>query len=947
MGGPIFGRSFELEAIGRIAEITTDGLGPAAAIVVGDAGQGKTGLLGAARGRLGLAHLFDVTGFEAERGVPLAAAASLLADLAKLGDPKHAALLAGPPSADATSLEPIRVLEAAHRIIDELPSAGILLDDAQWVDELSIALCHYLLRAAGTGPPRLLLLAAGRPSAATAGLRSSLERLLPADRVAVIELGPIARDDGMALALSIRPALSPEAAATVWATAGGSPFWIRALSSAGGDVGDLTGRLAREVLGLDDATRDLLSTLAVLGRPAAPRELEGLATSSRDRVDEGIEVLVERGLVHRTAGMIGFAHDLVREAVSRDIPGATRRDAHRRIASRLEEEAGDDVQMLQRALQHRRDGRLALGELAARIARSPRRRWLGADGMRELAGIADGLPTADAATASLQADVAALAAELNEHAFAYERMAALAGGASDRPSRARAALGAARESFLLGRREDAHLWLARAREQAGDDGAFQIEVDAVEAWVITFLDRHPTEGWSMSEGALRRARDLVAAAGGLDLLGPRERHALIEAVRAGWLAALQGDRLADMGELSEELFAASRGFDETAQIEALTLRGVTYRAELRFLEAEASFRRGWTVARERVLPAIAIDAGHWLALTLHDLGDLDDAEAVADEVRGLVARVGDYSRVRARSRTAGHVIAFTGGAWREGLDRIIATAADEADPHARLSLHQEVAVLLARVVGAAGRAEVLTQIADARRFAGEAGCPRCHLELELMAAEALARVGRTDEAISTLAAWRAGRPRPVPNDAFNGQWADALLAGEIGGPEAGVAALATFVDVAAAADRRVDALWAGIDLARALAAEDRGRAAEAFRDVAVKADAIGARTQRLIAEQELRALGVRTWRRHPASESTRALAELTDRELEVAMLLASGSSNPEIAAELFLSRKTIERHVSNVLAKLGVRNRAEVAALVGPPDRPGGAASGQDEGAPR
>jgi DNA-binding NarL/FixJ family response regulator len=42
-------------------------------------------------------------------------------------------------------------------------------------------------------------------------------------------------------------------------------------------------------------------------------------------------------------------------------------------------------------------------------------------------------------------------------------------------------------------------------------------------------------------------------------------------------------------------------------------------------------------------------------------------------------------------------------------------------------------------------------------------------------------------------------------------------------------------------------------------------------------------------------------------------------------MVSAGASNPEIAAALFLSRKTIERHVSNILAKLGLRNRAELA----------------------
>ena len=53
---------------------------------------------------------------------------------------------------------------------------------------------------------------------------------------------------------------------------------------------------------------------------------------------------------------------------------------------------------------------------------------------------------------------------------------------------------------------------------------------------------------------------------------------------------------------------------------------------------------------------------------------------------------------------------------------------------------------------------------------------------------------------------------------------------------------------------------------------------------------------------------------------------LTPRELQVARLLARGSSNKEIAAELVISQRTAEGHVERILTKLGFASRAQVAA---------------------
>jgi len=123
-------------------------------------------------------------------------------------------------------------------------------------------------------------------------------------------------------------------------------------------------------------------------------------------------------------------------------------------------------------------------------------------------------------------------------------------------------------------------------------------------------------------------------------------------------------------------------------------------------------------------------------------------------------------------------------------------------------------------------------------------------------------------------------------------------------------------------------LWGLLDAGAIRAPFDRQGAIDAYTRAASLANEIGAEGRERIAARALRRLGVRAWRRGRDNTAGVGLASLSARELEVARHAAGGASNREIAEALVLSPKTVERHVTNILAKVGARNRTELAALV-------------------
>jgi ATP/maltotriose-dependent transcriptional regulator MalT len=120
-------------------------------------------------------------------------------------------------------------------------------------------------------------------------------------------------------------------------------------------------------------------------------------------------------------------------------------------------------------------------------------------------------------------------------------------------------------------------------------------------------------------------------------------------------------------------------------------------------------------------------------------------------------------------------------------------------------------------------------------------------------------------------------------------------------------------------DLPLEAGRARVELARALSTGQPAVAVSEAQSALATFDQLGARADADAAAALLRSLGAssRTGPRH--------VGILTKREQEVLHLVARGLSNPEIAQRLCISRKTAAHHVSNVLAKLDLRNRAEAA----------------------
>lgn len=293
----------------------------------------------------------------------------------------------------------------------------------------------------------------------------------------------------------------------------------------------------------------------------------------------------------------------------------------------------------------------------------------------------------------------------------------------------------------------------------------------------------------------------------------------------------------------------------------------------------------------------------------------------------VLVATGNWARAERELRTA---ISSAEGSVPEYHAQALATLADLRLAQGRLAEarrlvsgiegHPWAVPVVARLHLMAGRLDAAEGVVSRRLRAGSTGWLEQGRLRELLGEVVLAR-GEVDEAVEIGAELsRRGEELDCQVVALRGRRlaGRALLAG---GDVAGRGQLESAADGFAGLGLAFEAAICRRLLGELLPTIDPKVAEVELMAAWTVFDDLGASGEVDRAASALRALGASPTRRVARHEG-----ELTPREDEVLALLAEGLSNPEIADRLYISRKTVEHHVRSVLAKLGVRNRAEAAA---------------------
>jgi DNA-binding NarL/FixJ family response regulator len=941
---PLVGRVTELARLGEVAEQAREGTG-SLFLVCGEAGVGKSRLAEEVAADFDLVLRGTARSGSTVPYGPLVDAlrSHLRSDPEALTDCgpllPHLALLLpelGEATAETDRTTLFEAIRCALAHLGAEQPALIVLDDLQWSDETTLELLAALAEPLQRLP--VLLIGTHRSDGIPRDhrlrwLRNELRRggalqelaLQPLDQEGVVEL----------LAALLPEPPSPALARTVHDRTMGSPFFVEELVAALQVRGALQpGRRGLELaeegeVPLPDTIREAVLVGVSEISPEA-REAAEVAAVIGPQIDlhlgaelsseTGLATLLEIGLLEeREPGQAAFRHALAQEALYAEVPWMRRRDLHRRLAESIETGGGPSLEGAAHWLGAGEEARAR--EALVRAARESEALHAHRDVTRAARPALELWPEEEAAELRLETlerygRCAELAGEMAEAAKAWRELTGSYDQRGDGVGYARAQ-----------RR------LAAVRDLSGDrDAAF---------------------------AARRLAADAFAAAGALTEAA-LERLAMAEHHRrsARYAEAIE---LTDLA--AEEASAANR-IDLRAR--ALGLQGVAQAKGGQFEEGLASVRAGLALALEEDLTPVAAELYQRLSLVLYDGADYRQAEEALDTALELCPSDGDASLELACVTCLVYVLRER-GEW------------PRAEELGRELIDAGTAVWVAEgLVGAIhafqGKLSSARRLLTASRaVSSSVGHYNMYIDSTTSLAIVAAAEGHDDEAAKycreLLARWEESEDHhyavwgvrwAVSHLAQRGDRAGAnactealsRMAADAGHPDA-LAALAQAIgelallegDEATAAEH----LSRAVELHRALAipheraqielragvalaaAGEREEALERLCDAYRCATKLGARPLAAEAARRVADLGESVAQRLGSRAATASAdgVALTRRELEVLRHVAVGRTNREIAQELFISPRTVDMHVRNLLSKLDCRSRVEASHRAG------------------